>query len=345
MKQKSPCSKRKYLRTAALLFGVLFTFIFIWYATSRIRSLKTPISVYSFQENIPATAVSEAAPLKLASYNIAHGRGGKYGAKNRSHKTSEKLLEHLDKIAEQIAKEQPDIIVLEEVDFSSDWSFNINQAEYIGRKCGYGYILEQKNMDVSFPFYRLCFGNALLSRYPITRTQFIDFPPYSELEKIVAGNHDGFFCEIALPSGPLGIFGIHWEYRSEEIRVRCAELLDKKCSALPYPVIALGDFNSTPTGLPKSGITGKGQNAMTLLFSQKGFVSYRKEIEEKNINTFPSEKPDRLIDWIIGRGIPCFSNARTIKSTLSDHLMIVTEIDFTSQKQIQNVLDRTTAGL
>jgi len=270
----------------------------------------------------------ETDRLKVASYNIAHARGGKYGAKNWNHNTEKELLKHLDKIVEQIKNEHPDIIVLNEIDFSSAWSFNINQAKYIGKNCGYAYILEQKNMDVSFPFYRFCFGNAILSKYPIENEKFIDFHPYSKLEDIFAGNHDAFFCELKLTTGRIGIFGIHFEYRSEEIRVRCAEVLAEMCSEIKYPVIALGDFNSTSAGLPKSGISENGENAMTFLFSKKGFISYLKEKNDKNIYTFPSEKPDRLIDWIIGKGIRDFSNSKNINSNLSDHLMIVTEIEF-----------------
>jgi zinc transporter, ZIP family len=40
------------------------------------------------------------------------------------------------------------------------------------------------------------------------------------------------------------------------------------------------------------------------------------------------EKPDRRIDWIIGRRIGSFSNSRIVQSNLSDYLMIVTEIKF-----------------
>jgi endonuclease/exonuclease/phosphatase family metal-dependent hydrolase len=95
---------------------------------------------------------------------------------------------------------------------------------------------------------------------------------------------------------------------------------------MDYPVIALGDFNSTPPGLPKSKVSEKNENAMMFLFNQKGFVSYLNEADHQGGFTFPSENPDRRIDWIIGKGIDNFSNSKIIKSYLSDHLMIVTEL-------------------
>lgn len=298
----------------------------IWYSVGRIGHRRAPVSVFSFIDDATGEEAPQNGSLKFAAYNIAHGRGGKYGAKNWSHDTEKELKEHLDHIAGQIQAERPDIVVLNEIDFSARWSFNINQACYLAEKCGYPYLLEQTNMDVSFPFFRFRFGNALLSRYPVAKERFVDFPPYSRMEDLFAGNHDGFFCEIQSPDGPIGVFGIHMEYRSEGVRVRCARVLTDMCAKMDFPVIALGDFNSTPPSLPKSKVSGKNENAMMFLFHQKGFVSYLNEADHHGGFTFPSENPDRRIDWIIGKGIGHFSNSKILKSYLSDHLMIVTEL-------------------
>lgn len=326
-KMDSGSTNMRTLKVGAIITGGLFAIILSWYLVSRIKTENTPLAVYSMGKNSGETSSYDTGKFRVASYNIAHGRGGKRDASNRGHKSEKALIEHLDKISQQIKIADTDILLLNETDFSSAWSFNINQAEYIAKKCGYPYILEQKNVGVSFPFYRLHFGNAILSRYPIRNEQFIDLEPYSVLEKILAGNHDAFFCEIVLPSGPVGVVGIHFEYRSETIRVRCAEILAQICSDLEFPVIALGDFNSTPVGLSKSRASENGKNAMSFLFNEKGFVSFFQDQNVKKSYTFPSEKPDRLIDWIIGKGIKNFSNSNIIQSDLSDHLMVVTEVE------------------
>lgn len=317
----------KLLKIIILLTGIIILLIICWYSISRIQSRNTSLAVYSFKDFKTKEYTPGMNRLKVASYNIAHGRGGMYGAKNWQYSNKKQLLEHLDKIVAQVKKENPDVILLNEIDFSSAWSFNINQARYVGKKCGYTYILEQKNMDVSFPFYRFCFGNAILSRYPIENEKFIDFPPYSKIEDFFVGNHDAFFCELKLPSGTIGVFGIHFEYRDEGIRVKCAELLNEHCAGIKYPLIALGDFNSSPVGYPNSQLSVNGMNAMTFLINKNGFISYLNEENPKNAYTFPSNAPDRLIDWIIGKGIGRFTNSKIIRSGLSDHLMIITEIE------------------
>lgn len=318
----------KKFKLSVFIIGGFLAIVIGFYSVSRIIAVNHPLSLYSFKHYLKEIDINEHHRLKVSSYNLAHGRGGKYGANNRSHKTEKDLLDHLEKIVEQIKNESPDIMVLNEIDFSSAWSFNIDQAEYIAKKCGYPYFIEQKNMSVSFPFYHLNFGNAILSKYPVQNSKFIDFQPYSAIEDIFLGNHDAFFCQLEVPSGPIGIFGIHLEYRSEAIRVRCAEVLSEMCSKIEFPLIVLGDFNSTPSGLNKSIATTDGTNAMSLLLGEKGFISYLKKEDQMDAYTFPSEKPDRLIDWIIGKGIRNFSNSKIIQSDLSDHLMIVTEIEF-----------------
>lgn len=318
--------KKYYFKIPALLTGGLIIFILGWYSVSRILSINNPLIRHSFSQNLAESRTPEVGTLKVAAYNIAHARGGKFGATNWQYDIREELTEHLDKIAGQIKKEDPDIMVLNEADFSSAWSFHLNQARYIGKKCGYPYMLEQKNIDVSFPFYRFCFGNAILSKYPIRNERFTDFEPLSEIEDIFAGNHDAVYCEIESPFGILGVFAIHLEYRSEDVRVRCAKSLAEMCSGIKFPIIALGDFNSTPAGLPGSRLSERGENAMSFLLDNAKFISYLEKRTEPDDYTFPSESPKVLIDWILGKGVRKFSGSGNIKSGLSDHLMVVTMI-------------------
>ncbi len=319
-------SRKKIIKIAALVVIVLLCFVFGWYAVSRILSVKHRIKSYSLKHEAAGKKTISARTLKIGAYNIAHGRGGKRGDTNWKHETREELIKHLDRISEQILKEPPDILVLNEVDFSSAWSFHLNQAGYIAGRCGYTYVLEQRNIDVSFPFYKFIFGNAVLSRYPLKNEMFVKFPPKSKIENLFVGNHDGLYCEVDLPGGGLGIFAIHLEARSEDVRVSCAKLIAEKCSSVAKPVIAVGDFNSTPKGFPEVKLSENGENAMSFLLDKGGFIPYLELKNDPDYYTFPSEAPVKVIDWIIGKGINGFLNSERVKSPLSDHLMIVTNV-------------------
>jgi len=311
----------------SLVISVLFVFVLGWYGISKYLSQEKSIQSYMISTPIISERSLNTPKLKIAAYNIAHGRGGISDAGNWQHNRKEDVLAHLDKIVRQINGENPDILILNETDFSSTWSFQVNQAAYIAEKCGFPYILEQVNMDISFPFYRFCFGNAVLSKYAITNEQFIEFKPYSTMEDVLAGSHHAAFCELKTPFGRVGLFAVHLEYRSEKIRFQCVESMADICSDKTFPILAAGDFNSTPIGFAKSIVTSDGQNAMSFLLDQAKFKSYLNQANHSGDYTFPSENPEKVIDWIIGKGNVQFSGSKTIMSDLSDHLMIVTEIE------------------
>jgi len=266
--------------------------------------------------------------VRIGSYNIAHGRGGEFGATNWQKRSSQDLYRHLDLLVTQINNASLDILVLNEADFSSTWSQNVNQAEYLMEKCGFTHRSEQTNMLISIPFLNYIFGNAVLSKYPMESCSFINFPALSEREDLLAGDHDGIFCKIKTPAGDLGLFVVHLEYRNEDARVASGRILNDLSNNIEIPVVAVGDFNSSPTSAQKSMKSTKGENTIEYLLGEGGFTSYVNTPIRPQNYTFPSEKPDRIIDWMIGKRVKEFKNSGTIQSGLSDHLMIVSEIDF-----------------
>lgn len=119
----------------------------------------------------------------------------------------------------------------------------------------------------------------------------------------------------------------------------CGWYLFAKITSAPLAVYSFSENKAVATIYKNSGLkvatyntelSADGENAM-VLFAEKGFVSYLPEKPGAAAYTFPSAKPDRLIDWIIGKGIRSFSGAKNIPSDLSDHLMIAAEVDLGEQ--------------
>lgn len=312
-----------FLKT--LLFLTLF--LVNCYIANRLFHHIYPVRVYHSNHPLPSHQ-TRAEPLRVGAYNIAHGRGGQLGLNNWTGRSKSQVLQHLDAIVEQIHQADVDILVLNEVDFSSVWSQRINQAEYIMHKAGFSHRMEQTNMRFGIPFFNFHFGNAVLSKYPITHAEPLNFPALSALEAVVAGDHDGSYCTIDTPKGTLGVFPIHLEYRDEHIRVQSMDVMRQFARELTVPILAVGDFNSAPSGTPKSSTNAQGKNTMDVLLGEAHFDSYRAQPITSEHFTFPSQHPDRIIDWIIGKKIKVFSAPDTISSNLSDHLMITTQIDF-----------------
>lgn len=306
--------RRKIILLTLVLPLLLVT---AWYGFSRLHHTLQPIQITTTKAEKATVAKNR---IRVAAYNIAHGRGGKLGASNWENEESADLLSRLDLIAEQIKSIDADVVVLNEADFNANWSFGIDQAHYLAEKCGFPYLLQQRNYGVSLPFFSLHFGNALLSKYPIANVEHLRFKAFSTSESIFAGNHNGFICDIELPGHPLTLVGVHLEYRDETTRVLAARTLHQAAKMRGNAFIALGDFNSSPD----SGLTNEhGDNAIQYLL-EAGYVASMPNAPSNF--TFPSEKPERKIDWIFGSRIEGFANAEVVPSTLSDHLMIVTDV-------------------
>ncbi len=308
---------------ACLLAGGVLLVVAGWYATFRLMSRHYAVSLYRTGSHEVTPSSSESGRLTIGSFNIAHGRGPVKGDSNWQDRSRRELVAHLDAIAGQLREAGADIVVLNEVDFASGWSFHLDQARYLAKRAGYPHVAEQRNIDVSFPFYSFRFGNAILSRFPLRDVQFIEFPPFSRREDLLAGNHDGLLALADTPVGPVGILAVHLEYRSEAVRVRCARQIIELARSMPL-VIAAGDFNSTPAGFPGSQRTGSGRNAVSVLL-EEGFVRDPELTARPEDFTFPSEDPEIIIDWVLGKGVE-IAGARVISSALSDHLMVTATI-------------------
>jgi endonuclease/exonuclease/phosphatase family metal-dependent hydrolase len=240
--------------------------------------------------------------LRLVTYNIAHARGPGLQTPNTGGGTVEEKRARLQRIGEALRNTRADLIFLQEVDFNTWWSGGLDQSAIIAETAGMPYRVNQRNIDTGLPFWRRWeFGNVLLSRLPILEAEKLELPPYSDVEKLVAGNHDALMALIELGGGEqLRVIGVHLEVRSEENRVQAAQRLIAVQREFSDPMILLGDLNSTPPGFPGSQTSRLGQNTVELLESFGGFQRRpaRGRATHRDF-TFPSEGPRKIIDWIL----------------------------------------------
>lgn len=315
------------LITSILL--IVFVLVVAWYLYFRILRYRYAVTRYEVSVDASSSALPETKTLTLASYNIAHGRGGDTNVTNWQKKSRSDLLKHLDAIANQIQTSGSDIVVLNEVDFSSVWSSHINQAEYIAKRAGYRYVTEQRNFDIAFPLIRFRFGNAILSRYPIEEATLIKFPPISQYENWFAGNHDGVMGVIKTPFGKINLVAAHLDYRCEEARMSSANLLNALSEQdADIPMIILGDLNESPIGYPNAKTTNDGMNAVTYLLNEARFKIASNIHHHQQYCTFPSQAPKLIIDWILGKGNILIVEGAVVPSQLSDHFMITARVSF-----------------
>ncbi|MHC5011551.1 MAG: endonuclease/exonuclease/phosphatase family protein, partial [Planctomycetota bacterium] len=209
-----------------------------------------------------------ARPLRILAYNIKHGRGmdGRID---------------LERVARVIAKEEPDLVALQEVDRNCTRSGNQDIAAELGRRLG---------MDHRFGAFMAFqggeYGMAVLSRLPITSTTRHPLPagaePRCALEVQVEADW--------LPS-PLSFVSIHNDWTNETFRSNQVEALLEALKDREMPVVLAGDFNGERTD-------------PSLQLLEKGGWKILPKDDPQARHTFPSEEPRREIDFFVVKNLP-----------------------------------------
>lgn len=152
----------------------------------------------------PSVALASAEPIRLMSYNVWGG--------NRD----------ADRIAAVIKKQQPDLLLLQELDSSLADRLLPALAD----------LYPEGHLHVAY-VPRL--EQAVLSRYPLT-------PLDSSRKKGKAQQ-----VQVELPDGPVTVWNVHttsfrgWRWRHNEV----ARLISEDIATAEGPVIVGGDFNTT----------------------------------------------------------------------------------------------------
>jgi len=110
-----------------------------------------------------------SSELKLLTLNIAHGRGPILHQGLVKQKT---ILKWMEKIADLLMDHQPDIVALQEIDEDSQWNGNLDLLEFLRSKAVYenaSYGMHNRHDGK----YRLNYGNAFLSKFPIIAEELV----------------------------------------------------------------------------------------------------------------------------------------------------------------------------
>jgi endonuclease/exonuclease/phosphatase family metal-dependent hydrolase len=262
--------------------------------------------------------------LRIATFNIAHGRA--LAESNWGTNQTDRLSQ-LERIAEQLRRVDADVVVLNEVDFDCSWSYGLNQAEYLAEKAGYAHRVEQRNLDFRVLLWKWRFGNAVLSKAPVSSASVVSIPAYATWEQWLAGSKRSVACDIRWGNDQVRVVAAHLEPRGEGVRVSSAQALVEMAKDADYPVIIAGDLNSTPPGFPGSRSDAQGRNAIAALDQSGHFQRSPAEASPAASQfTFPSAQPRTVIDWILIPPTWHFEEYQVVSSDVSDHCLVYADI-------------------
>lgn len=250
--------------------------------------------------------------LRIVTYNIAHGRGLQpiQGLTGRR-----KIRSNLLKIAKLLTDLRPDVVALQEIDENSSWAGSFDQLSFLREFTGMEHAVFGIN-NRRTGLLKLCYGNAILSRYPIVESENVVFGRKTVGEK-------GFlFAEIAVPSGRLPVVNMHLHYRSRAHRIKQIEKvmhyithkrLHRKAHWLIPPLVC-GDMNNPSH-------TDDATASLLTYFSQHGHYT----LHPQRARTFPSPMPRRTLDFVFLPPGCVEVYCLVVRSWLSDHRPVMVE--------------------
>ena len=295
----------------------LFATVFI--LTSACVSHSNQVHTVTESGSFPADhTIAHSAPghsgvLKLISLNVAHGRKQ---ATNQVFVSKEQIQQNLVEIANTIVQQDADIVALQEADGPSRWSGNFDHVEFIAKQANYPWYYRAVNAH-SWLFN---YGTAILSRWPVAETLAYNFKPSPPTV-----NKGFLLTRMTWRPDPatdkeinIDIISVHLDFSRQKVREKQIAEMRGLLSTRNNPLIILGDFNSE-------------------WFAEKSVIKRLAETGELKVyqpqaDNLPTySNGDSRLDWILISSELAFVSYKVLPDKLSDHLMLVAEIQLSNE--------------
>ena len=219
-------------------------------------------------------------------------------------------LASLEELASHIKSFNPDFVALQEIDCKTD------RGERAPHQIGRDYISELAYFTKMFGVYGKTidykggyYGIGILSRYPYidTKKTFLPWPNKAHERRALL---EGLF-EIG--EDTICFASTHLDYQLPKTREAQTAFITEHFNDYRYPVVLGGDFNTAPSS-----------KEIKYNMLENWFLATDYDF------TVPAWNPKRKIDYIFARPKQGWKIVRTqtVQSVLSDHLPIVTELEY-----------------
>jgi endonuclease/exonuclease/phosphatase family metal-dependent hydrolase len=208
-------------------------------------------------ESIPDALVTAPAPaetLVVLSYNIAYGLGGQDDRPPPADVAT--VYDRLDRVIETIAASEADVALLQEVDFASRRTFEIDQLHYVAAALGWGFAARAVTWECRYlpwpltrPAGRIRAGMGVLSRYPLvqnTRQRLPQPRRLSGLARLFLPHDTVQMVDVQCGRQTIRLLNVHLDRHSAVTRQRQAYELVAFAHRVKTPMSAImGAFNTT----------------------------------------------------------------------------------------------------
>ena len=248
----------------------------------------SPFFALSQTENLPkAHTYIGGGEFGIMTFNIRVGKGIDQ-------------VNNLQRSADIINRERPDVVALQEVDSVTVRTGGRDQAQELGRLTGMNSVFA-----AAMEFNGGKYGVGLLSREKPLSVKRIPLPGREEVRVMLIAEFSGYV-----------VAATHFSL-TEADRLASAEILLKETAQIDKPVFFAGDLNALP-------------ESATIKLLEQHFAL----LTDKNVFTFPADTPDRCIDYIFARSpkAPFGKEFKVISTTVlpepmaSDHRPVMVKL-------------------
>lgn len=253
--------------------------------------------------------------VRLLTFNIAHARGP---ALHQGLGRSDRYRRNLERIAALIKRLGADIVALQEIDVDSSWSGRFDHVAYLREHTGLAHGAFGGTNHRRAGRFRIWYGNAVLSRFPIVHHESGVF------EHALVAKKGFLFAEFELPQGRLPLVNVHLHHSSRpkrlaQVRRVLSHLENQQARRGAHwrirPVIC-GDFNA-PAHAPDA--------TAVLLAHLEETENYTLLPKGRHTATFPAAWPQRALDYIFLPAACREPEAMVVRSFLSDHRPVLAQ--------------------
>ncbi len=294
------------LKIGGITLGVVIFAVVVFYFWA--SSNAYPRDKYAEIIDYPASVPGDKDEFTIITYNIGYLSGL---TNNKAVDREKKLFDdNLKSVIEALKPLKADFISLQEIDLGSKRSFKVNQVSELAEALSFnqaGIAINWDKTYVPFPYFpfsahfgRILSAQAVLSQYPITNNKRI------VLDKVAS---KPFFynalyldrvaqvSEIKVDNRSVIVINVHLEAFDAATRKKQTEYIQKLVSEYvdKYPVLLVGDFNSTVPPIPENP-----QPTVDILLKTASIKSALppEALNNPQIATFPSDKPKLKLDYV-----------------------------------------------
>lgn len=303
-------------------------------------------------EAMPGALETEPAAseeLVVLSYSLAYGLGDLPSP--RLPHDAIAFYDRLDQIIETIAASGADVILLQEVDFASRRTHDVDQLQYIAAALGWGFVARVITWECRYlpaPLWppwqhtgRLRAGQGIISRYPLvqnTRQRLAQSPAQPLLSPLFAPYRTVQMVDVQCGGRTLRLLNVHLEPHDVATRQRQAEELVAFVRQVATPnCVLMGAFQAVSAA---GGVSDSAQDR-TMEMITTGLRDRLRLVTDTS-PTYPAAAPrDRLDHILVGPGLQAVEPQVILLDTpVSDHLPLLVHLRWalplTSQPRSQN---------